>query len=210
MADLEVNFVFLREGTSDDGLIPHLRSLLSRAGADSAVGSSRAYSGSVAERLERVLNEESRPSLIFVHRDSDSSDATARRSEILDSARKLGLAMPIVPVVPVQELEAWLLLDEAAIREVAGNPAGRVSLDLPKISAIERCASPKEVLERALIASSGKSGRRLKKEKRSFTSRREVLLQRLDLDGNLPQLPAWQRLVDDVNNAVAGLRQNRD
>ena len=47
-------FALVREGTSDDGLIPHLRELLVRAGLSEVIGSSRDYQGTVQERLAQV------------------------------------------------------------------------------------------------------------------------------------------------------------
>lgn len=46
-----VNFALIREGTSDDGLVPHLRNLLVKAGVTEAFGSPRNYKGKISERL---------------------------------------------------------------------------------------------------------------------------------------------------------------
>jgi hypothetical protein len=43
--------------------------------------------------------------------------------------------------------EAWLLIDEKAIREAAGNPKGRQPLNLPKPSKTEELSDPKETLK---------------------------------------------------------------
>jgi len=56
--------------------------------------------------------------------------------------------------------EAWLLVDEAAIRRAAGRPSGREPLALPAPRQLERLADPKEALHRALIVASGRTGRR--------------------------------------------------
>jgi hypothetical protein len=42
--------------------------------------------------------------------------------------------MPVVCVVPVRMMEAWLLIDEMAIRRVAGNPNGRIPIELPVLN----------------------------------------------------------------------------
>lgn len=119
-------FVLVREGPSDDGLVPHLRELLVRAGADEVLGSSRDYRGSVRERLSLVAGEAGSVDVVFVHRDADGRDSEPRRSEVLQAAAVLAdSGIHVVPVIPVQELEAWLLLDEDAIREVVGKPSGR-------------------------------------------------------------------------------------
>lgn len=57
----QVNFVLVREGSSDDGLIPHLRSLLVAAGAGEATGTSRDYTGTVGNKLVKVMEESPAP-----------------------------------------------------------------------------------------------------------------------------------------------------
>lgn len=48
----DLRFALIREGTSDDGLIPHIRELLIRAGAPAVVGAARQYKGSTKDRLQ--------------------------------------------------------------------------------------------------------------------------------------------------------------
>ena len=130
MTGRQTVFAFVREGPSDDGLLPHLRELLVRAGLEEVIGSARDYKGPVVERLRRVVAEESRVDIIFVHRDADGPDAGARHIEALDAGQaRAVLAAPAIPVVPIQELEAWLLLDEAEIQGwSAGQREGAVGL----------------------------------------------------------------------------------
>lgn len=200
MADLQ--FALIREGTSDDGLITHIRELLVRAGATAVIGASRQYKGSTKERLQDTLGESPIPTLIFVHRDADSVDDQPRHREIATAAEELGCAERVVAVVPVQELEAWLLTDEAAIRSVVGRPNGRAKLGLPPPRSIEKTSSPKEILQAACLDASEKTGARLKKEKTQFSNRRATLLERLEIDGSVSSLPSWQRFVADLNDAA--------
>ncbi|MGN6245738.1 MAG: hypothetical protein ACTHQ3_18975 [Motilibacteraceae bacterium] len=196
-----LTFAFLREGTSDDGLLPHLRELIVRAGASATIGSSRDYRGSMEDRLRQVLDEGTNVDLVFVHRDADGSSPSPRRDEVRRAAQAVGLTA-VVSVVPVQELEAWLLVDEAAIRGVVGKPSGRDQLSLPTIRAIEQTASPKEILKRACLTASETTGRRREREKREFPQRRRNLLERLDIDGPVRSLPSWRQLEDDIDSAV--------
>jgi hypothetical protein len=64
--------------------------------------------------------------------------------------------------------EAWLLLDEEAIRGAAGNPNGKEPLDLPR--APDQIPNPKDVLGELLKQASGLSGRR----KKSFRPERHI------------------------------------
>lgn len=201
----KVTFAFVREGTSDDGLIPHLSELLIRAGLDEALGTPRDYKGTVVECVRRVLAEEAPVDAIFVHRDTDDPSDAERRDEISSAIDELGesLAVPVVPVVPIQELEAWLLLDESQIRAVAGKPSKTMSLSLPRPSRVEATSSPKEILMTALLVASDTTGRRYKEAKRRFPEQRRALLERLDIDGPVSELRAWQALERDVATAVS-------
>jgi hypothetical protein len=60
---------------------------------------------------------------------------------------KEDVKLPVVCVIPVKMTEAWLLIDEKAIREAAGNPKGRQPLNLPKPSKTEELSDPKETLK---------------------------------------------------------------
>lgn len=201
-----LTFAFVREGPSDDGLIPHLRELLVRAGVDEAFGSPRDYHGPVEERLGHVQREEVVVEVVFVHRDADGRSSEHRRKEIADAAVALPqLSAIVVPVIPIQELEAWLLLDELAIRTVVGKPSGKQPLGLPKPKHVEQTSQPKELLVQACLLASATTGRRHREEKRKFPERRRVLLERLDIDGPVRELPAWQAMEQDIANAVASL-----
>jgi hypothetical protein len=207
---MKIHFLFIGEGSSDRGLVPHLESLCVRAGAEEATGVApdlgrlpKPPGKDVASQVGRALRLEPTANLVFVHRDSDSRDPSARRQQIMTALSNLGRSH--VPVVPVQELEAWLLLDEGALRTVAGNPGGRQPLGLPRASHIEDVAAPKERLMAALETASGLSGRRLDKFKQRFSRHRAILLERLDIEGLLSEVPAWKTLVQDIVDALAAL-----
>ena len=100
------------------------------------------------ERIERAVDLYP-CDVVFDHRDAEGQGHEKRVSEI-DSAIH-GLSIPeSIPVVPVRMTEAWLLSNEAAIRFAAGNPAGRVPLDLPPLAQLEDTPDPKAALHQAL------------------------------------------------------------
>ncbi|MDA8117823.1 MAG: hypothetical protein M0000_10695 [Actinomycetota bacterium] len=98
--------------------------------------------------------------ILFVHRDAEASQPAERLGEISVAAGACGVDM-FVPIVPVRMTEAWLLIDEAAVRRAAGNPNGTVPLDFPKARDLEHLHNPKEVLHQVLVLASEHSGRRL-------------------------------------------------
>lgn len=198
----QLTFALIREGTSDNGLIPHLRALLLDAGATSAIGAAREYKGTTKQRIAEVLAEDATVDLIFVHRDADSKDPEARYDEINEAAT-CHSCDNVVPIVPVQELEAWLLVDEMQIRSVVGRPNGRAPLAIPPLKSIENTSSPKEVLKSACMAASQTTGSRRRRETQRFPQNRAILLERLDRDGPVQHLPSWQRFVTDVTDRAA-------
>jgi len=198
----QISFALLREGSSDNGLVEHIRTLILKAGADAALGTHREYSGTVLEKLEQTLAEDPPVDLVFVHRDSDSRDSTPRFAEIETAAGSVGTPERVIPIVPIQEMEAWLLVDEAQIRSVVGRPNGTVSLGLPALRRIETTARPKEILRAACLAASEASGNRRRRISRSFEAHRKTLLERIDPLGPVSTLPSWQRFVADTTRGT--------
>jgi hypothetical protein len=99
--------------------------------------------------------------LLFVHRDAEGETLDRRLTEIKDAVADL--PDPLVPVVPVRMQEAWLLIEEPALRCAAGNPNGGVGLVMPAIDRLEEIPNPKQVLYELLIGASELTGRRRKK-----------------------------------------------
>lgn len=177
--------VFLADGTSDLPLARHLEGICTDLGADITVApvDPTLLSGAgrtVAGRLDFLRRQGIGYDVVFVHRDAEGQDPELRRSEIAAGAATVGIRCPVVPVVPIRMTEAWLLLDESAIRRVAGKPLGRVALDLPTAREVERRAHPKELLADVLLRASETAGRRRQQFARDFDRHRALLLERLD------------------------------
>lgn len=199
-----IQFAFLREGSSDDGLLAHLESLLVREGADEAVGEVRSYGGTTQEKIEKFLEEALPVHAIFVHRDADKAGPTAREREIFNAGEKYKDCPPLIPVVPVTMTESWLLVEELAIRQVAGNPTGRQPLHIPPLSAIENVSDAKARLKQAIADASGYSGSKLSQLNDNFDRNRAAILNRLDPDGPVTALPSWSQLEQDVRDFLSG------
>lgn len=208
---MRIRFVFIGEGSSDTALVPHLEELCILAGAEEATGVAPDLSRlpepvgkTVEAQLRAVLRLEPEAKVVFVHRDANGAGPELRREEVARAVASVQVPRHVA-VVPVQELEAWMLLDEVEIRRVAENPRGRVPLDLPKPSQVETIRNPKEVLNEAILLASEQTGRRREKIKKRFGRNRRILLQRLDPEGLISQVPAWKRLRADVSALIASL-----
>ncbi|WP_086001467.1 DUF4276 family protein [Plesiocystis pacifica] len=210
---MKLSFVFIGEGPTDALLTPHLERLCLEAdprvievrGTHIDFSSIPGAPGRrLVDQLSWVREHASRADIVFIHRDADSRDAEPVRQRIAKAVSTAGIEAKWVAVVPVQELEAWLLVDEAAIRLAVANPRGKASLDLPKPKHVEMRANPKEALKKAIVVA-GKSGRAAA----NFAEARRRLLERIDIHGPVSQLPAWRRLVDDVGAVVTELLRER-
>lgn len=202
-------FLLLAEGSTDLGLQKPLEDLLIEAGFDSVfpVGA-YAMHGTVATKLEWAIQTDISADIIFVHRDADNRPRSDRVDEVARAAESVEWhddPRPLViPVVPVTMTEAWLLLDETAIRLVCGASTSGEALNLPKTSEIERRRDPKAILKKAFQdISPRRRGRRLPEE--DFAAWRGRLLERLDIHGPVTQLSAWQALEADVRHAHTSL-----
>jgi len=158
---------------------------------------------SLAERIQAAVDFYP-CKVLFVHRDAEAQLADWRYSEIAEAAQTIGDGLPIVCVVPVRMQEAWLLLDETAIRRAAGNPNGKALLDLPQPGKIEALPDPKARLENVLCAASGLKGRRLKKFRPGRVAR--FVTDYMADFACLRQLPAFRRLENDVQAVADELR----
>lgn len=214
---MNVRFLFIGEGSSDAALVPHLETLCLRCGASEASGVPpdlsvlrRPPGHRLADKLRVALELEPEVDFLYVHRDADARKGEPRLEEVLGAARGVGWGQRCVPVVPVQALEAWLLLDELQIRAVAENPAGRVPLALPTSDRVDLVARPKERLRELLVAASELSGRRLKQFREDFPRHRRVLLSRLQPDLHLSKVPSWARIESDTRQVLERLRRERD
>lgn len=212
---MRLRFALIGEGNTERYLVEHLKTLcLRKKGIDAVEGVwatdllARSGAGKdVASKVSALLAADSEFDILFIHRDSDNEPVEARRREITDAMHDRGKGKPFVPVIPIRETEAWLLVDEAAIRDVVGHSQGKTELELPKLSQVEQRARPKELLKQAL-ARAAKPGRRNDIDERAFSRYRRELLENLDLDGPIQQLSAWQNLLRDLKAALAALSPN--
>jgi hypothetical protein len=207
----ELTFTLVTDGSSDVVLLPILTWLLRVNGVALALQpiwadmrrANLPPRANLAERL-RVALDLFPCDLLFVHRDAERQPRAQRVAEI-EKALSLvppDLAKPeAVCVVPVRMQEAWLLFDELAIKQAAGNGAFKEGLDLPSMREIEALPNPKAVLHDRLRRASGLHGRRLRTFPAGQRARRVAEL--IDDFSPLRALSAFHALEEDIDSVVS-------
>jgi hypothetical protein len=195
-----LTFTLLSDGSSDRALIPVLEWLLqSNSGQDfdsqwADLRSLRQSPRTLAERI-RATQALYPCDLLFVHRDAERESREMRLAEI---RRALGevLTPAAVCVIPVRMQEAWLLIDEGALRLAADNPRGRRALNMPSLERLEELPDPKDTLYGLLVEASGLRPGRL----HSFHPAERVhRMANLITDFSpLRRLPAFRALEEDL------------
>jgi hypothetical protein len=102
--------------------------------------------------------------ILFFHRDGETNTAdiiTKRKKEVLEKVEGLLEAHRVVCIVPVVMTEAWLLIDEDAIKKAAGNRNYSGPMKLPALARLEDQTDPKETLFELLRTASGLKKRSL-------------------------------------------------
>ena len=206
-----ITFTLLSDGSSDRCLLPHIQWAIDEAltgetyQLDAQWADLRGLlrsSNRLADRIRQAVDLYP-CNLLFIHRDGEGQPHAQREREIADALRELN-DLPLlvsVPLIPIRMQEAWLLIDERAIREAAGNPHGRSPLELPRIGQLEGILKPKAVLHAALRTASELSARRLqsfKPEARAFQVGDCIA----DF-GPLRQLPSFQHFEAALRRALA-------
>lgn len=206
---MTLRILFTGEGSSDNGLVPHVQAVAAESGKQAVVtapdlGRIPGLSGchAVMDKLNAIRKLGDDYDLVIVHRDADNMPPADRYREVVEAVQAQWPGSPHVAVVPVRALEAWLLLDEAAIRRVAENPRGRMRLDLPRGRAAETVNNPKKILQEVLATASGVTGRRLKTFRDRFPRHRQKLLESLDPNGPVSDLPSWKAFMRDLRDAL--------
>jgi hypothetical protein len=139
--------------------------------------------------------------LLFVHRDAENLSYIQRKNEIISALSNISLAnTQSICVVPIRMTEAWLLINETALRRAAGNVNGQKPLELPHSSLLEQHSDPKRLLYDLLKAASERKGRRLS----NFPVGQSALLvaEYIDDFSPLRNLSAFRSLEVDLEEIV--------
>ena len=140
--------------------------------------------------------------LLFIHRDAEAAPREKRVTEIQRALRMIGTwhSELTMCVVPIRMTEAWLLLDEVALRRASGNPNGQQPLQLPPMIQLEQLPDPKRVLYQLLSEASGLGERR--KKRFSVNTRTHRIAEFIGDFSPLRALSAFRALESDVATVV--------
>ena len=210
---MPLKYTLRADGPTDAMLMPILRWILVRALPEVELQGSfadpRVFPPGTARRLVPSIRSavDLYPcDLLFVHRDAEGEDPNSRVREIAAAMEDVSRVASVrsISVIPVRMSEAWLLIDEAALRRAAGNPNGKSPLSLPSMKNLENLPDPKAELHSLLRAACELRGRRLK----SFRPEDRIpLLSDLILDYSpLRKLTAFQRLTNAISEFCADYR----
>lgn len=207
-------YTLVTDGPSDRSLKHIIDWLLRQIPEISSAGFSGQFADSrrlekppttLTDKLSKAI-EQFPCEVLFVHRDAEGDVRQKRVDEILEAAKAAGIS-PHVPVVPVRMTEAWLLIEEQAIRTAAGNPNGTVELDMPPTHSLEGIPNPKGILQRLLLGASELTGRRLHKFRREVSRRTQRVAELVGDYSALRQLPAFKAFENDTRNMLRSRRE---
>lgn len=204
----ELRYTLVADGSSDRALLPILtwllRQYLGAIPIQAEFADLRRLSPSprkLSERIDRSV--ELYPcDLLFVHRDAENAPIEEREAEIRKAIEESSMedSVRVVCVVPVRMQEAWLLIDEAALRRAAGNPNGTQPLAMPDVQRLEELADPKQLIRDLLRQASELQGRRL--ERFNWRSSAHRVAEIIDDFSVLYRLAAFQRLAAEVKRVA--------
>ena len=204
----ELRYTLLADGPSDRALLPILTWLLRQScGAipiEAEFADLRRLPHPPKKLSERIhWSVELYPcDLLFVHRDAESAPIEKREAEIRKALEESSVegSVRVVCVVPVRMQEAWLLIDEAALRRAAGNPNGTQPLAMPDVQRLEELTDPKQLIRDLLRQASELQGRRL--ERFNWRSSAHRVAEMIGDFSPLYGLAAFQRLAAEVERVV--------
>lgn len=206
----ELSYTLLSDGSSDKALMPILTWLLRENQVNCSIQPQwadlrrlREVPKTLAQKIIKSL--ELYPcDLLFIHRDAEKEPRENRVIEIckaLEEVQKSVIVPPVyICVIPVRMLETWLLFNESAIRNAAGNPRGKEQLQIPDIRKLQQLPDPKNVLHQLILTASGLTGRRLKQ----FNVHESIhrLADLIDDFSPLRTLSAFQELEVEIQQVV--------
>jgi hypothetical protein len=149
--------------------------------------------------------EESGITILCVHTDADArTDKASFDNKILPAFQAVmamndSVCKNLVPVVPVQMTEAWMLADLELIKEELMTEKSNETLQLNRHA--ELIANPKEVIKNAINIAQSEVPKRKKQYEVTIAELYLPMGQKIMLD-KLKSLPSYQKFVENARNAL--------
>lgn len=160
-------------------------------------------SGSFSETVQSAIQsgvKNFNMKILCVHADADSKSVENvmknKFSKIINETD-----IPVVPVIPIQETEAWMLADRALLKAEIGTTKSDLELGIHR--APETIANPKEVIENAIRVARADLAKKRRKEF-AIGDLYLAVGQSIDLL-QLENLPSYQHFKENVRNAFRSL-----
>lgn len=171
--------------------------------------------GSFVEKVLGVCEMFNYFHVICIHCDSDSASTENVFNYSINPAfdavdkSENNLCKNLVPVIPVQMSEAWMLCNVDLLMEKIGTKLSAADLGLPtKPSQIEKIANPKEIINEAIRKAKNQSTRRRRKEL-SISQLYSPISQELKIE-DLMTLDSFVAFRDHVRSAFKKLNYLSD
>lgn len=202
----ELSYTLVCDGSSDKALLPiidwaigEINPNIIPQGVYAELGRLRHPPKNLTERIEKA-NGLYPSDIIIIHRDAEKEAIQTREDEIIEAVRSLSPQPLFVAIIPVRMTEAWLFVDEMAIRKAAGNRKSRESLPIPPLQKREKIDA-KMVLEDCLRKASGLTGRRLQK----FRTREAIQLIPGSIQDFTPlrKTPSFQHFYESLDRVLS-------
>jgi len=146
---------------------------------------------------------------LIVHADADHPQAYKARNERFEPGLQLvqqtngDLCKNLLPIIPIQAIEAWMLADYQSLLMVIGTEMHPREFGIPeKAYQVESIAKPKRKLEEAMRKAYASRTKRRRKTDIDFLY--EPMGERISLE-RLSQVPSYQQFIEDLTQTLENI-----
>jgi hypothetical protein len=167
------------------------------------------------ERILRLAQDTAGYHMLIVHADADYPSAERALAERFEPGLKLvqefklaggSVCEHVIPVIPIQMIEAWMMADVPTLREIIGTRVDTRELGLPlHPHQVESVPEPKRLLLQAVAQALSDRPRRRRNPQRELAILQEPLARQVRLE-ELRRVPAFQEFEIAVHNALRAMQ----
>lgn len=159
------------------------------------------------EQIKNITRDFSYFHVICIHCDSDDPSPqnvlNYKINPAIDAVRNIEDACKnLVPIIPVQMTEAWMLADYNLLKTKIGTTKTNLELNLPRKNRIEAIPNPKQLISDIIRISQSETSRR--RRSLSLSNLYSPISQELSID-NLLELNSFNNFYANVLNSLTYL-----